>query len=109
MPYTISAAVEDMSSFRAVRILRRTRGRVSIQEHKKGQPQASRMQHSPWPVIGLDTEESLIKNVTDKGESSPQHVNDASKSLEYSVKVTPPDRKAGYQVTSIQGENICGC
>ena len=32
VPYTISAAVEDMSSLRAVRIPSRTRGKASIQE-----------------------------------------------------------------------------
>ena len=32
VPHTISTAVEEMSSLRAVRIPRRTRGRASIQE-----------------------------------------------------------------------------
>ena len=39
---------------------------------------------------------------SDTGESSPQQVHHSSKCLEYSVKVVPPDRKAGYQIHKLR-------
>ena len=39
---------------------------------------------------------------SDTGESSPQQVHHSPKCLEYSVKVVPPDRKAGYQIHKLR-------
>ena len=66
------------------------------------------VQHSP--VIDLDAEQAGQECNSDTVESSPQQVHDQH--MEYSVKVVPPDRKAGYQVHKLRvytGKKICEC
>ena len=66
---------------------------------------APQMQHSP--VIDLDSEQGGKSDQecsmsSDPSESRPQQVHLSSKCLEYSVKVVPPDRKAGYQIHKLR-------
>ena len=77
---------------------------------------APQMQHSP--VIDLDSEQGGKSDQeynsmsSDPSESRPQQVHLSSKCLEYSVKVVPPDRKAGYQIHKLRaytGKKICEC
>ena len=74
--------------------------------HRYGPLQVPQMvQHSP--VINLDAEQTGQECNRDTVESSPQQVHDQH--MEYSVKVVPLDRKAGYQVHKLRvymGKNL---
>ena len=83
-----------------------------------GIPNATFASNRHLPVIDLDAERGGTSDQErnsmspDTGESSAQHVNDSSKSFEYSVKVIPPGQEGRLpspQTTSIHREKIRGC